>query len=220
MRDEGIVKSLAPLPKVTDDIIAFYWFAKMFLEIRLATRLAAKLSPRHLRECVDLLRDLVHLHGELDIPVPIHPRLAGIGALEELHKSLLKRSSLASSGGNRRFPAPPLTGTNDVEPIADRAGLRREACEMAHCADSYTELVTHGRCFIYRVLRPQRATLRMERTAEGGWRIAELKLKANREPSPDTWRAVQHWLYLQTPIEGEGEREESERTAENHDECR
>ncbi len=91
---------------------------------------------------------------------------------------------------------------------------------MQHCAEDYSGLARDGRCYLYRVMAPQRATLRLERTNGGRWFVSELKLKANREPSPDTWRAVQHWLYLQTPIEGEGEREESERTAENHDECR
>ena len=46
---------------------------------------------------------------------------------------------------------------------------------------------------LYRVLWPERATLRLSKAGER-WRIAELRCHRNQEPSPETFEFVKTWL--------------------------
>jgi len=48
--------------------------------------------------------------------------------------------------------------------------------------------------FIYRVLKPQRATLSLVRGADGDWEISELELRENNPVADLTRRFVQSWL--------------------------
>ena len=97
-----------------------------------------------------------------------------------------------------QFPPPPIPGTEGIEHISDGRGLYEEGAAMHHCVAIYLEHTARGYYAIYRVLSPERATLRLSRRyrgRRGGWRIAELKGKRNRQVKPSTKEAVEAWLW-------------------------
>jgi hypothetical protein len=95
--------------------------------------------------------------------------------------------------GTYSFPPPPLPGDADIVPITTNKDLQDEGAIMHNCVGSYTEKVQTGECFIYRVLRPQRATLEISDTGDMH-HICQLKLVKNGEPAPETWEKVRYWF--------------------------
>ncbi len=94
----------------------------------------------------------------------------------------------------RPFPAPPIPGTPDIDPITSEEQLKAEGRLQTNCVGTYGPLVKGGSLYIYRVIAPERATLAIRRTADGCWRRSELKARANRRVRPATARAVDAWL--------------------------
>lgn len=93
-----------------------------------------------------------------------------------------------------RLPSPPLRGTRDIIPIQTAAALVEEGREQNNCVAAYAERVRRRTTFIYRVLRPERATLSIVRGEDGDWRIDELECRGNTRVSAITRLAVESWL--------------------------
>jgi hypothetical protein len=93
-----------------------------------------------------------------------------------------------------RFPPPPLPGTPDIVPLRAAQTLVDEGRQQHNCVAGYAERVAGGDTYIYRVLRPQRATLSLVRWPGGGWQIGELLQAGNHAVSTATRRAVEDWL--------------------------
>lgn len=126
--------------------------------------------------------------------------------------ALLERLSEAERQENRRvqsqkkpsvkqdpqFPQPPFPGNEFIKPITTPGGLRYEGSSRAmnNCLGSkeYINKIARGEVYIYRVYKPQRATLEIKKTSSGKWSIAQLKLKENQSPKSRTKKLVQDWL--------------------------
>ena len=93
-----------------------------------------------------------------------------------------------------RLPSPPLRGTRDITPILTAAALFEEGRDQNNCVATYAERVRRRTTFIYRVLRPERATLSIVRGEDGDWRIDELECRSNTEVSAITRQSVESWL--------------------------
>lgn len=91
------------------------------------------------------------------------------------------------------FPPPPFPDGDDVKAIRTPEDLIREGAQQGHCVASYAQDVADGKVYIYRLLRPSRATLEIRKT-DDGWKIGQLKLARNRAPNDDTRRAVRSWM--------------------------
>jgi hypothetical protein len=63
-----------------------------------------------------------------------------------------------------------------------------------NCVAGYAPRVAEGDTYIYRIVRPQRATLSLVRWPGGDWRIGELFLAANYAVSAGTRQEVYRWL--------------------------
>jgi hypothetical protein len=90
---------------------------------------------------------------------------------------------------------PPLPGTEDIVPLTSPGELREEGKAQNNCVGSYSRRVRSGRIYIYKVLKPERATLAITR-GDGGWIIAELEVAGNKPVVPDTHAAVARWLAM------------------------
>lgn len=93
----------------------------------------------------------------------------------------------------RNFPVPPLPGTNMVQAVSNIDLLLNEGQEMNHCVASYVNKIMRRECYIYRVYRPERATLEIE-IVRGIPKITQFKLKDNHSPSEKSWKMVRQWL--------------------------
>lgn len=92
-------------------------------------------------------------------------------------------------------PVPPLeTDELNIEAITSRTGLDAEATEMSNCISSYLVQIYEEKCYAYRLLRPERATVLVDRRS-GRWSIAEAMLAANeRQVKSATWNLLIDWV--------------------------
>jgi hypothetical protein len=95
----------------------------------------------------------------------------------------------------RPIPPPPVPGTPHIAPITTAQALYEEGEAQSNCVASYLPNIADGFCYIYRVTAPERATLSIVPTSDGGWRRSELKGPRNRKVRPLTRQTVDWWLY-------------------------
>ena len=65
---------------------------------------------------------------------------------------------------------------------------------MRNCVAGYAPRVENRRAYVYRVLRPERATLALTRATSRSWKIGELYLAGNVDVAAQTRSAVTTWL--------------------------
>lgn len=92
-------------------------------------------------------------------------------------------------------PLPSLeTGEFHIEAITSRTGLDAEAAEMENCIAGFLVQIYQGECFAFRLLKPERATVLVDRRS-GRWSIAEAMLAANeRQVKSSTWNLLIDWV--------------------------
>ena len=151
-----------------------------------------RVRPRaayRLRDTLSMLQQLGREPREL-------PRIHSVRALNTLHDELVREFNLAElrSVLSLRFPPPPVPGTPTIVPLETPEMLLAEGRDQAHCAGSYAPRVAEQRgVYLYKVLEPERATLSIQRDANG-WAVAELLGRENRPVSATTRTAVEAWL--------------------------
>ena len=91
------------------------------------------------------------------------------------------------------YPPPPIPGNEHIEPIRRVTELHNEGWTMQHCIASYADDVAANRYYIYRVLKPERATLALDLTTNPP-QVLECRLGYNRLPSAATMVMVHDWL--------------------------
>ncbi len=91
------------------------------------------------------------------------------------------------------FPLPPVKASRNIQPISTLKELVEEGRMMHHCVASYASAVFNRRCYIYRILAPERGTVEIELHA-GGPMINQIRLQHNKMPGQETILSVQEWL--------------------------
>ena len=81
-----------------------------------------------------------------------------------------------------------------IQPIESTRELLLEGMYMHHCVGGYIEAILSGQRYIYRVTKPERATLEIRQTGPGVWEQGQLKSYCNRTPGEDVAELVQKWL--------------------------
>ena len=110
---------------------------------------------------------------------------------DKIARDLSKRERetiIAHYGEN--FPPSPLKETKDIEYISNVSDLLEEGLVMRHCVGEFVYQALRGNVFIYRVHAPERATMAVQRSADGAFRIEQVKLYRNGKVSKETWLAV------------------------------
>lgn len=197
LREPGTIKALAHLPRLNAGVTA------IVVDRELAEASTAALLTE-IAEC-PLEKYRAHaaemLGGTLAMLRTVHPdrgtpkvqSMARLRAIhEEISKDFLKQMGPGLKGD--RLPRPPLAGTAQILPIRTVAELVEEGREQSNCVATYAECVQRRDLFIYRVLKPERATLSICRNPAGDWEIDELKGRGNQAVSEQTWRLVERWL--------------------------
>lgn len=94
-----------------------------------------------------------------------------------------------------RPPEPTEPPPEGVVRLQTLEALCEEGAEMDNCVASYERRVAKGDLLIYRVLRPERATLALRWNASrGAWVIDQMKGPGNRRIRPETRRWIRDWL--------------------------
>jgi len=91
------------------------------------------------------------------------------------------------------FPPPPIADNASIQAIRSVSELIEEGKTMQHCVASYAEKVFKRKCYIYKVISPERSTVEID-LREGVPHIRQLQLHRNTRPSQVTFGAVKNWL--------------------------
>jgi hypothetical protein len=171
--------------------------------LRESSNLGTEPGPQ---EVHPLLRDTLDLAGELGfLParvlqcrtrqqvLQLHDQL--VEARNQRQKALYRQRFVQSTS----FPPPPFEGTQTIQPIRDDHALDQEGHEMHHCAGIYSKHLRAGNRAFYRVLAPERATLELQRSHGGTWRISQLAGHCNARVAQKTRRAIYAWLAREQP---------------------
>ena len=97
------------------------------------------------------------------------------------------------------LPAPPLAMRSNgeflIEPLSTVPAIRLEAKEMRHCLVSYLPHILSGQNYAFRVMRPQRCTVLLEKLSDR-WLLAELRAVDNAIPDQKTQQLILNWMGL------------------------
>jgi hypothetical protein len=190
-------KLLAHLPKLNAGVLA----------IVIDPQLRAASTPQLLAEVAD--RDAEKYRASTAIlldqtlrmlfvthPQRGTPRIQSGDRLRAMHDeiSVEYRRRKPPVGEDASLPTAPLRGTPDIVPVQTVRELVAEGEAQDNCVATYVDRVRRGHVFIYRVLKPERATLSIVRGPDGDWEISELEVRSNRRVATATREFVEKWL--------------------------
>ncbi len=115
--------------------------------------------------------------------------------LERLHERYIIEINQRKNNENVEYYVPPISGSRYIIPIRNSVELRAEGEIQEHCVASYHQDILRKKCYIYKILQPERATLELNTPINGDYSIAQLRLYRNGAPSEETIRSVQQWLH-------------------------
>ena len=138
------------------------------------------------------------LLGIADAPALIHA-CNTYEAIVNLHDSWTQRFNAQNRASyknrpNNIFPPPPLPGNEAIQPIMTEWDLRDEGATMHHCVGGYARAINSGYSYIYRIVKPERATLEVQLANSGVWAPAQIKSFCNAKVSEETRQSVLAWL--------------------------
>jgi len=150
-------------------------------------------------EAGHLMDDIILLSARMRLPA-IQTAFRSLAALRARQQELigeleqfLKREKERATKFNI-FPPPPLSGTAEIVPLTTADELWAEGLAQHNCVGGYAPRVHKDELYIYRILKPERATLSIHKKADGNWSIDQLLLACNRSVLPATRKRVQEWL--------------------------
>jgi hypothetical protein len=115
------------------------------------------------------------------------------GAVQQAMRAQLLETLEKTTAKPIKFPPPPVPGTEDIIPITTADDLLAEAELMRNCLETYIDRVRTGDCYIYRLLKPERAVFSLVHSGSG-WQLAEIEKAGNRSVKQTTVAVVRHWL--------------------------
>ena len=92
------------------------------------------------------------------------------------------------------YGKPPIRGSEYIIPITTLKELALEGQSQGNCVESYHDRIISGECFAYKVQYPERATLMLSKNNAGHFKIDQLKIIKNGDPSTDTKALVANWF--------------------------
>jgi hypothetical protein len=72
--------------------------------------------------------------------------------------------------------------------------LAEEGAQQVNCAATYAAWIENGCGYVYRVLRPERATVAIQQGPDGNWEIQQIRAKGNDPVTEATAQSVEKWL--------------------------
>ena len=89
---------------------------------------------------------------------------------------------------------PPPPDAEGIVRLLRAMDVQEEGRVQKNCVSGLALPVVKGEVCIYRVLQPERATLRIEMGPDALWKIGELKASCNRPAGASTHARIQTWL--------------------------
>ena len=95
------------------------------------------------------------------------------------------------------YPPSPLVPSSphlELEPLLTEMDLLEEGRAQENCVGAYGPRVRNGRMYLYRLLKPERATVAVSLSSFGKWELHEIESYQNSEVLPETLSAVLEWI--------------------------
>ncbi|MCB1093342.1 MAG: PcfJ domain-containing protein, partial [Verrucomicrobiae bacterium] len=170
---------------------------------RLLQEVAEDPSESHRARVVHLITNTLAMQDVVQPRRPVR-QFPDRERLREIHESIADAYRLrlqrvtevrrVSRDNFSRPPIPPIPG--EIEALTSPEALVDEGEAQGNCVASYAHKVERGDTFIYRVLKPSRATLSLVRQSSSGlWKVGELEGRFNTPASLDAEEAVAQWLH-------------------------
>lgn len=197
LRRDGSLKPLSHMQKLNAGVLALATNPIM-LEASapaLLAEVAESATEKYQARASEMLGDTLEMLAAVDPSAGI-PRIQSLARLRAMHAEVSMKFLRLGPGRSigTRLPCPPLRGTRDITPILTEKALVEEGRDQDNCVAAYAERVRRRTTFIYRVLRPERATLSIVKGEDGDWRIDELECRGNTKVSAITRLTVESWL--------------------------
>jgi hypothetical protein len=197
MKDPEFAKTLAHLPQLNAGVVAIATDPELRASVtpKLLNEVAEAPSEKYLASTATLIRDTLRMFFRVN-PHRGKPQFQCLARVREIHDEISTQYLRIEDPGLAayRFPRPPLRGTPDIVPICTVEELIAEGRAQDNCVATYAERVQSRHTFIYRVLKPERATLSIVRGPDGDWQIGELQRRGNGGIASLTRDVVQSWL--------------------------
>lgn len=201
LENSRAMKVLAHMPQINTGVLTLVGHRGLHQTITpaLLEEVAVDRRQRYYPHTARLLERTLHIHRHLN---PDHPRpkFRSLASLQAKHDALSEEYLRQAPERMRGmcFPRPPISGTAEIVPITRPDELIREGLTQANCVATYADRIVSRSIYIYRVLRPERATLSIKKTPRGSWMVDQLLLARNRPVSTQTRDMVTDWLLTQS----------------------
>jgi hypothetical protein len=194
--DSEIMKQLAFMPRLTPEFLRIAEDRNLWRLCSPAFLIELSLRDYLHKRVWRLLTMMVSLADKCGIPLPdksvqddlkLWARLADLTQTVRGIRNVVGREAWL-------LPPPPVPGTSDIIPITTIEGIIREGKKQHNCVANYLDDVMAGKLYIYRVLRPERATLSICRYYVDLWAIAQCMGPCNEPVHPGAYRDILAWL--------------------------
>ena len=151
-------KVLAHLPALPPEVLSLVVHDDYFDRLSMRFFMEMLENRAAARDVRWLLRDTLRMNHQIgggDVPARFH----SLRRLREMHDDLVAPVNDIMLTRKIDFPEPPYVGTDAIVPLCTLKDLVEEGIQMRHCVAAYANRVAGGAYYVYRVLKPVRATL-------------------------------------------------------------
>jgi len=151
-----------------------------------------------------LLKDCIHMAEQLHQVAEVlqqFKKVKSVERFEDIHFQLVNRVQCKENFDSRiDYNLPPLVGTIDIVPITNSAELYLEGETQKHCLFSYHECIVSGDYYVYKILKPERATLGLQ-IIDGKPELDQIYLRSNQTVSALTINHINFWMLQKEKLE-------------------
>ncbi|WP_197479703.1 PcfJ domain-containing protein, partial [Oleiphilus sp. HI0132] len=144
--------------------------------------------------------DTINMGEELGIPKILSLILAcnNLRSLKQLHDKLAVKINEKECSNTPLiyYTEPPVRGNEFVIPITNNHALMNEGTVQHNCVASYHNRIILRKYYVYKILKPERATLGLKLKEGKFHSIDQIKICFNSDVSKKTLEQVEEWLIM------------------------
>jgi hypothetical protein len=198
------VKHLTHASRITYGVLSL--FRDSIRPFCVQPSLIAEVSARRAEdlssETADKVEYALHLHRVAGEPERI--RFNWIREIDAFIESSRDNARIASSRSGQQLPPPPLSGISTrmlkIQPILTAEALEVEGRVMKNCVGTLAYEAMRGETCFYRMLSPERATIRLVPQRPRSWVLGDARCDRNLLPHASTLTLIAYWLSREQDI--------------------
>tara|TARA_R110001599_G_scaffold117525_1_gene285933 strand:+ start:7352 stop:8506 length:1155 start_codon:yes stop_codon:yes gene_type:complete len=190
-------KHLSHLPYIDERLLKLIVRFPQFKTSNLINQFGQNWSWDHFDQSFD---DTMNMGEQLGIPKILSLILAcnNLHSLKQLHDKLAVKINEKECSNTPLiyYTVPPVRGNEFIIPITNNHALMNEGAVQHNCVVSYHNRIILGKYYVYKILKPERATLGLKLKEGEFHSIDQIKLCFNSDVSKKTLEQVEEWLIM------------------------